>query len=260
MKMDVEIETKELVNHIKQLLNYELVKDSSYNGLQFEGKGTVRKIVTAVDACKQLFDEGKKRNADFAIVHHGMFWKGSEVTNIDGFYREKLSSMLESNMNLFALHLPLDLHPEFGNNAIIARLLGVEKVEFFSECHGNKVGAWGKLKKPQKITSLLSEIEKKIGKITTHLPFGPDRISKIAVISGGGGFGISDPEIAEEGIDLFLTGEVLHQHYFPARERNVHAVGAGHYQTEVFGVRALGEFLARKFNLKHEFIEIPTGL
>ncbi|MBF0409159.1 MAG: Nif3-like dinuclear metal center hexameric protein [Candidatus Riflebacteria bacterium] len=254
------MQVKDLVIHIKELLNYEQIKDSSYNGLQFTGSNKVKKIVSGVDASIDFLREARRRDAEFAIVHHGMFWKGGEVSFVDKYWKNKFSELISGNINLFALHLPLDLHADFGNNPILARLLGLKIIGNFCDYQGSKVGVYGEYESPKKIGDVLKDIEKKIGKISCHLNFGEKKISRVGIVSGGGGSAISDRIVCEENIDLILTGEIHHQHYFSAEERKIHAVSAGHYLTEIFGVKALGDHLAEKFNLQHEFIDLPTGL
>ena len=163
---------KDIVKFLNQLFSEVNVPDFSYNGLQFEGKEEVTKIVAGVDATIQFFEEAHKRGGNFAFVHHGLFWKGAEWSRLDKYNTRIFKSLLAADLNLFAMHLPLDAHPEVGNNAIIAKLLDAEKVAPFGLCKGNPVGFIGKLKEPVSIEDLKDRIEKKVAKINTHLDLG----------------------------------------------------------------------------------------
>lgn len=234
--------------------------DFSYNGLQFEGKEEVKKIVAGVDATVQFFEEAARRNGDFAVVHHGLFWKGQEWTRFDKYNKRIAKALLASDMNLFAMHLPLDAHPEVGNNAILCKLIGAEKYAPFGLCKGNPVGCVGKFAEPISIDELKKRIEEKVGKISTHLDFGKKMIQTVGIVSGGGWNSISDPMVYNGEVDVIFSGEIQHQGVAQYRDREIHMISAGHYATEVFGADAVGKAIAKEFNLPYEFIDLPTGL
>lgn len=251
---------KEIVSFLNELFSEVNIPDFSYNGLQFEGTDEIKKIVAGVDATVQFFDEAKKRGGDFAFVHHGLFWKGGEWSRLDRYNIKIFKSLLNANLNLFAMHLPLDAHPEVGNNAIIAKLLKAEKVAPFGMCKGNPVGFIGKFEEPISINELKSRIEKNVAKINTHLDFGKKMIQTVGIVSGGGWNSITDPAVYRGDVDVIFTGEIQHQGVTQYRDREIHLISAGHYATETFGADAVGKLIAKNFNLPYEFIDLPTGL
>ncbi|MFZ2959748.1 MAG: Nif3-like dinuclear metal center hexameric protein [Candidatus Ozemobacteraceae bacterium] len=250
----------EILAFLEETFKTSMTADVSYNGLQFPGREEVTRVVTGVDASTGFLMRAVASRADLAIVHHGLFWKGAEWRRIDRFGREQMRLLIEGELNLYGLHLPLDMHPEYGNNALLARSIGAEPEEPFSEFQGSKIGFIARFPKSVTPKALIARIEKVVGPVVCHLPFGPERISRIGVVSGGGWSGVTDPAANEGRIDALLTGEVIHQAYSLARDRNIHVFGAGHYATETFGVQAIGELLEEKFGVKHTFIDLPTGL
>ena len=251
---------KDVVKFLNQLFSEVNVPDFSYNGLQFEGKEEVTKIVAGVDATIQFFEEAHKRGGDFAFVHHGLFWKGAEWSRLDRYNIKIFKSLLATDLNLFAMHLPLDAHPEVGNNAVIAKLLDAEKVAPFGLCKGNPVGFIGRLKEPISIEELKERIEKKVAKINTHLNFGKKMVQNIGIVSGGGWNSVLDPAVYRGEVDVIFTGEIQHQGVPQYRDREIHLISAGHYATETFGANEVGKLLAKEFSLPYEFIDLPTGL
>lgn len=254
------IRRAELVQYINEVFAEQNFQDYSYNGLQFEGDEKVTKIAAGVDATVEFFNKAIASGADFAIVHHGLFWKGAEWTRLDRINQRIARTLLNSSLNLYAMHLPLDAHPEFGNNAVIARLLDASVAGPFGGTRANAVGCLARFSKPLTIEQFKKKIEKIIGPVVTHLDFGPKKISTAGIVSGGGWSAVSDPMVYDGKVDVILTGEVIHQAVAACRDREIHMISAGHYATEVFGVKALGQHLADKFNLKYEFIDLPTGL
>ncbi|NCB37326.1 MAG: Nif3-like dinuclear metal center hexameric protein [Erysipelotrichia bacterium] len=250
----------EIVKYINELFAEVNFPDYSYNGLQFEGSEKVTKIAAGVDATVEFFAEATRRGADFAVVHHGLFWKGGEWSRLDRINLKIVKSLLAGNLNLFAMHLPLDAHPQFGNNALIAGLLKARVVAPFGGSRGNAVGVLAEFAKPISVADLKKKIEKEIGPIVTHLDFGAARLRNLGIISGGGWSTVTDPMVYNGEVDAILTGEIIHQAVASCRDRQVHMISAGHYATETFGVKALGKHLADKFELAFEFIDLPTGL
>ncbi|MCL2888413.1 MAG: Nif3-like dinuclear metal center hexameric protein [Elusimicrobia bacterium] len=243
----------EIVSFINEYLKSEIIKDSSQNGLQVEGKDDVKKIVFGVSANLEFFKRAVVSGADMAIVHHGILW--SDSPRVTGVFRRRVKFLLENNINLCAWHLPLDMHEEVGNNARIAEKLGLKKLESFGEYHGVKIGFCGVLKAPLS----LKEIEDKIGfNANTIFDFGPREIRKIAVVSGGGQDMFR--AAADAHADLFITGsaEEFVQEY--ARETGVNFMAIGHYNSETFGVKALMEVVRKKFKVAVEFIDVENRL
>ncbi len=254
------VKTIDILNYLNEVFQDYQMEDYSYNGLQFEGKPKVKKIVAGVDATLEFFDAAKKSNADFAIVHHGLFWKGGEWSRLDRLNKRIFKALDEIDLNLYASHLPLDAHKEFGNNVCIARELGLTITGPFAVTKGYPIGYIAKTAKPIKLAEFKALAESKIGKIITELDFGKDTVSNIAIVSGGGGSYVKDPAIYDGKADLLLTGEIIHQQVAMCREREVNMLSLGHYATEIFGVKALTQHVAEKFKLEYEFIDLPTGL
>jgi dinuclear metal center YbgI/SA1388 family protein len=234
--------------------------DVSYNGLQCEGRRNIRHIATGVDAATPFLKAAVGMKADLAIVHHGLFWKGEEWRKLDRFNMEKVDIMLKGKLNLYGLHLPLDSHPEYGNNVRLAAQLGALPQETFYPFLGEPTGLIADLERPLSPKEMTLLLEKAIGPVLHHLDFGPARIRRIGIVSGGGWRSIQDPVVLRRHVDAVITGEVIHQAVASARELSVHVFAVGHYATETFGVKSLGEALAKKFDLKHTFLDFPTGL
>jgi len=251
---------KDIINHINELFAEVVFNDYSYNGLQFEGSEKVSKIVASVDATVEFFKEATRRGADFALVHHGLFWKGGEWTRLDRINLKIVKALIAGNLNLYAIHLPLDAHPKFGNNAIIADLLKAKVQAPFGGSRANAVGVLAKFDRPISVGDFKKRVEKAIGPVVTHLDFGAAKIQTVGIISGGGWNTVSDPLVYEGKVDAILTGEIIHQAVAACRDREIHMFSAGHYATETFGADALGRHLAKKFKLAYEFIDLPTGL
>jgi dinuclear metal center YbgI/SA1388 family protein len=251
---------QEILKYLDEIFAVSMMPDYSYNGLQFEGKEEVRKIVAGVDAHVDFFKEAGKRGADFALVHHGLFWKGGEWSKLDRINTKVVKSLLETNLNLFAMHLPLDAHPEFGNNALLAKMIGAKVAAPFGKGGENAIGYIAQLPKPVSIDDFVKTVETKVAPISTHLKFGKEKVQNIGIVSGGGGSYLASPQVYNGDIDLLLTGEVVHQNAATCRERGIHLIAAGHYNTEVCGIKEVGRLVAEKFGLEYEFIDMPTGL
>ena len=246
----------ELVAYLNEYLQIEsfLASDSSLNGLVVGGEDKkIGKIGYAVDACQASFDQAVRENVDFLLVHHGLFW-GAPLA-VTGFHYMRLATLIKHDINLYAAHLPLDAHPEIGNNIQIAKALGLEEIEAFSAYKGQTIGYKGILKEPK----TLKEIANRLGyEKTVLLPFGKEKIQMVGIVSGGASRNISDA--LSDGLDLYITGEVEHESYHVALEGGINVLGGGHYVTEIYGVRALAEHLRERFGLEAVFIANPTGL
>ncbi|GAB4283468.1 MAG: Nif3-like dinuclear metal center hexameric protein [Candidatus Rifleibacteriota bacterium] len=253
------VSRNELVKYIGEIFAEVNFPDYSYNGLQFEGKAEVKKLVAAVDGTIESFTEAARKKGDFLLVHHGIFWKGAEWTKLDRINQKIFNALAKADLNLFALHLPLDAHPVYGNNALIAKALGAKVVSPFGGCR-NPVGVLAHFAKPVKVNALKKKIEKEIGPVITHLDFGGKDVKSVGIVSGGGWSSVTDPLVYDGEVDLILTGEIIHQGVAACRDRQIHMISAGHYATEVFGVKELGKHLAEKFKLEFEFVDLPTGL
>ncbi|HEV7868669.1 MAG TPA: Nif3-like dinuclear metal center hexameric protein [Chthoniobacteraceae bacterium] len=227
---------------------------NAWNGLQMENSGAVTKIGAAVDACEPVLAEAAARGVTFLLVHHGLFWAG--VQPVVGATRRKLQLALKNDLAIYSAHLPLDVHPQFGNNALLCRALGLTKCEPFFVAKGQPIGLKTRIALP------ISEVARRLENVlecSPHLaPGGPTTTRCIGVVTGGAGGEIA--QAAAEGVDTFITGEGPHHSYTLAEELGVNLFYAGHYATETFGVKALAEHLAKRFRVPWEFIDHPTGL
>ena len=233
----------------------EFSEDESANGLQVEGSATVRKIGLAVDACEYVFREAAKKKMDFLIVHHGLIWGG--LKSVSGVVRSRIKALLDSDISLYACHLPLDWHPKYGNNSELLRLLSIRKMGEFGKYHGKNIGYWGRTAKELTLEEFTAQIDKALGTRSSSVSFGK-KVRNIGVVSGGGWFAINEAE--KYNIDTFITGEPSHSAYTLAEEMKVNLVFAGHYATETLGVKAVGQMLQKRFGIQVEFIDHPTGL
>lgn len=253
------MQLKELVCWLDEHLNLKKYSgDYSNNGLQVEGASEVRKAVFGVDACQELFDFAAERQADFVFVHHGISW-GSEPRRFDGITARRLRTLFTNNISLYAAHLPLDAHPELGNNAQIADLIGLqERVPFFEYC-GLPIGFSGTLPAAAPAAVLADFLDKKLNVFSERYGDFEDPVKKIAVVSGGGGLD-SLAECAGCGCDLLVTGEFEHVMFHPAKELGIKVLALGHYASETTGPAAVMERVRNELGLQVEFADIPTGL
>jgi dinuclear metal center YbgI/SA1388 family protein len=243
------------VAHLDGELDTASFSDASHNGLQVENSGRIRKVCCGVDASMAFFEAARERGANLLVCHHGLSW-GDSLSRITGLNYRRLVFLLQHDMALYASHLPLDAHPRMGNNAVLCKHLGLTGLKPFGMYRGRAIGFAGRLPKAVSRERLRAKIEKVCARAVTELGFGPERIRRVGVVSGGGCDAI--PEAAQAGIDLLLTGEGSLWAYNMARDMSLNVMLAGHYATEGFGVRALGEALARRFRVKAEFIDMAT--
>ncbi len=246
----------DIVNFLDDLLKVDEWEDKSNNGLQVEGKEEVEKVAFAVDACMEVFEKAKKIGADMIVVHHGLIWGG--IDYVKGIVKKRLEFLIKNDISLYAAHLPLDAHPSLGNNVQILKLFDLEPTESFGIYQGKEIGYIGTFKGSRRIEEVLSVVKEKINPNSIVLRFGSDEIRRIGVVSGRGSFALN--EAIEKEVDIFITGEIDHSVYHLAKEGKINVVFAGHYATEVFGVKALMRVLAGEFEVDVEFIDVPTGL
>jgi putative NIF3 family GTP cyclohydrolase 1 type 2 len=204
--------------------------DESSNGLQVEGRDRIKRIGVAVDACEYVFRKAVAEKVDLLFVHHGIIWGG--IKAVRGVVRKRIGMLLAADISLYVCHLPLDWHPELGNNAQILKLLSLKKMGAFGEYHDKQIGYWA-------------------------IPFS-GHVKNVGIVSGGGWSAIHDAE--RYGIDTLLTGESSHSAYTLAEDMKINLIYAGHYATETPGVQAVGRLLKKKFGFVVSFIDHPTGL
>lgn len=226
---------------------------NALNGLQVANRGTVTRIAAAVDASERAIQRAAAAGCDLLLVHHGLFWDGNRPVT-ERRYR-KLRLLLEHDIALYSAHLPLDVHPELGNNALLARGLGITLEGEFAEYRGRCVGRWGMLEVKREV--LVARLDELLGARIRVVPGGPEVVRRVGVLTGGGGSAIGDAIGA--GLDTLVTGEGAHHTYFDAEEGGLNVLFGGHYATETFGVRALAAELAHEFDLEWEFLDLPTG-
>jgi dinuclear metal center YbgI/SA1388 family protein len=233
-------------------LRPEAFSDAAINGLQVEGREEIRKVATGVSACAALFREALAWGADAVVVHHGLLWKGMDL-DIRLAHRERLKLLLAHDLNLFAWHLPLDAHPELGNNAQIAKKLGLADIEPFGAYHGTLIGMKGMLHAP--LPELLARVRGLVGEPVIHLPGGPETVRTVGVVSGG-----AQREFIQApgaGLDAYLTGEISEYNVELAAELKCHFIAAGHYRTERFGIQALTERIHSELKLEARYFDLP---
>ncbi|OGF99421.1 MAG: Nif3-like dinuclear metal center hexameric protein [Candidatus Glassbacteria bacterium GWA2_58_10] len=247
----------ELVQYLDELLEISQWEklDSSLNGLQVEGGRKVGKIAFAVDACEQTFQSSRDLGVQMLITHHGLFW--GKPLPLTGTHRARLKLLLESDISLYAAHLPLDFHPLIGHNACIARGLGLENKGPLTQESGLEIGTLARPQAPLEFSEFVRRVDSLLDTSSRSLPFGPARIDKVGIISGHGSKVLDEALSAR--IDTFLTGESSHTFYHFAREFGLNVVFAGHYATEVPGLKELAGRLEERFGLSTVFIPAPTG-
>lgn len=246
----------ELVAWLDDFLQVGSIPDwpNARNGLQVENAGEVTRVAVAVDSCEAVINAAAASHADLLIVHHGLYW-GSTIPLTGRPYR-KFSTLLASGIAVYSAHLPLDVHPEVGNNAVLARLLGIGVEEWWGEYEGRPVGVLGALDIGR--DALVARLATTLGITPKVMPFGPELCRRIGIVTGSGGSMIR--AAAAAGCDTFITGEGQHHTYFDAEELGLNVCFAGHYATETVGVKALAERIEQQFGLACSFLDHPTGL
>lgn len=249
----------ELVAHCDELLEPGRYRDFCPNGLQVPGREEVATIVSGVSAGAELFERAIAEGADVVLVHHGLFWEGTR-RSIDRPARRRLQLLFEHDVSLLAYHLPLDGHPEVGNNALLATALGCASAEPAFAQSGATIGMVGRFA-GDGIPSqeLLARVREAVGRREPLVfPAGPEPVRSIGIVSGGAASFLG--EAIDSGLDAFLTGEPAERVMLQAQEAGITLVAAGHYATETHGVRRLGDLLAERFGLRHVFVDVPNPI
>ncbi|MCL4115626.1 UNVERIFIED_CONTAM: hypothetical protein GTU68_056377 [Idotea baltica] len=250
------IELLKLVQEANSYLNINAINDYCPNGLQVEGKSLVGILISGVTASQELIDAAIAQQADAIIVHHGYFWK-NENPCILGIKRNRLKSLLEHDISLLAYHLPLDLHAVVGNNVQLARYLNISVERDMRSDDTQNIGLIGTLNKPCRTSEFASKVRNVLNRDPMVIN-GDKQVTRIAWCSGGGQNHIE--QAIDSGADLYLTGEASEKTYHIAREYNIGFIAAGHHATERYGVKALGDYLADHFAIKHQFIDCPNPI
>lgn len=239
----------ELRDYNASLLRIDLFKDHCPNGLQVEGRAEVRRIATGVTASQFVLDAAIAWGADALLVHHGYFWRNEDAT-ITGIKKRRIAELLRNDVSLLAYHLPLDAHPELGNNAQLGKLLGLDMQGRFGE---QDIACIGELAHPQTLAQFALQVERGLQRVPQVVGDSARRIQKVAWCSGGAQ-GYFEAAIAL-GADAYITGEISEQSFHLAQENSVAFIAAGHHATERLGIKALGEHLAAHFGLEHRFFD-----
>jgi dinuclear metal center YbgI/SA1388 family protein len=246
----------DILAELDGLLEPTRFEDYGANGLQVPGPTVVRTVATGVSAHAELFELAAAEHAELLIVHHGLFW-GPGPGSIDVALKRRLEILFDADIGLAAYHLPLDAHPEVGNNALLARALGAERLDPFALHRGQPIGFIASL--PGEGLSP-AELFARVHEVTAREPLafeaGPARVRRLAIVSGAGADFLADAAAA--GADALLTGEPEERTMAQARESGLHFIAAGHHATETFGIRRLGEHLGERFDVRVCFLDVPN--
>ena len=245
------VKRDEIIEYINDFLSTSEFDDLSVNGLQVEGKTEIEKIVLGVSVSERLFQAAVQQKADMVIVHHGAFWKNAPAPYIlTGMHRNRMALLIKNDINLAAYHLPLDAHSEIGNNAQIMKRLNIEPIKPV------EVGFLGRLNEPVPLEVFAETVNKELQTISQVFPFGPQHVQRVLVMSGSSS---RYYQLAlDNDVDTFLGGDMRENVVRELEEVGLNFIHAGHYNTEKFGVQALGEKLNLQFNLYCKFIDIPN--
>lgn len=245
-----------IVRFLNKGLDVKQIHDKSRNGLQVRVPKKINVIGFAVDASLETFERAKDLDVDLLIVHHGLFWKGQKDTY--GLRLRRIAYLKKHRINLYAVHLPLDLHPTYGNNITLVHMLGVENIKPFGNYGGMNIGFCGRWKKSRTLKSIASILDHRLKTKSRVLQFGKNSIRSVAIVSGGAASLLGESVVKK--FDCFITGEFGHSSYNDAKDSKQNVIISGHYATETVGVRSLIPVLKKRFGVKTIFIDLPTGM
>jgi len=241
---------------LNELLKPESIKDFCPNGLQIQGTSEIKKVITGVTATQALIDRAIAEKADAIVVHHGYFWKNESYV-IRGMKYNRIKALLDHDINLFAYHLPLDIHPVYGNNAQLAKLLNINVTGPLEPGNEQSVSIRGELDKPISGEQFANIITEKLNRECVHVAPDVDKPVKTLAWCTGGGQGFIELA-AEQGVDAFISGEISEQTTHVAREMGLHYFAAGHHATERYGAMSLADYISNELNLDCQFIDIDN--
>jgi dinuclear metal center YbgI/SA1388 family protein len=247
----------EIIAFLDDLLDSPSFDDYGPNGLQVVGAAEVSTLVTGVSAHLELFERAAAEGAQMVLCHHGILWNKQPLV-VDAQRRARLEALFAADMSLVAYHLPLDTHAEVGNNALICDALGLQRAERFGDLGGRPLGFVGRTHEPEGIprAELINRCRRAFDREPLAFEYGPDPVRAVGVVSGGGASALADA--ADLGLDAFISGEPSEPGMADARERGITFVAGGHWATETFGVRRLGELVADRFGVEHRFLALPN--
>jgi dinuclear metal center YbgI/SA1388 family protein len=248
---------EEIIGFCDELLDVVSFEDYGPIGLQVPGAPEVATVATGVSANRAFIEGAIEAEAQLAIAHHGLFWR-NEPQALSEQMAERLRTLLEARVSLAGYHLPLDAHPEIGNNALLCAGLGFERTGSFSVHGGRPIGSIGRSDEGLSADELKERVAELVGREPLTFDDGPAAIKSIGIVSGGASKAIRDA--IDLGLDAYLTGEPSEPVMADAREGGIHFFAAGHYATETFGVRRLGELIAERFGVAHRFIDVPNPI
>jgi dinuclear metal center YbgI/SA1388 family protein len=240
----------EIIAFADELLDVSSYPDYGPVGLQVEGASEVTKIACGVSASRELFERAAEARAQMVLVHHGLFWE-KDPREVGPVMRERLRALFDHDLSLVAYHLALDAHPEIGNNANVARGLGIEERQRFTEW-----GWGGRIPEPLSIADFAERVQALSGRMPLVFPYGPEELERVAILTGGAARYVA--AAVDEGYDVFLTGEAAEPTKHAAKEAGIHFVAAGHYATETSGVQALARRIADELDVEWEFVDLPN--
>jgi len=246
----------EVIGALDAYLDITGMPDASLNGLQIEGDATIERVAVAVDAAQATIDAAVTSGCELLVVHHGLFW-GPQVA-LTGVVGRRVRGAFEGGLSLYAAHLPLDAHPEVGNNVLLAQRLGGKLDGTFGEYEGVEIGTLASFDEPLDIGDVAGRLAAAGCEEPLIWSFGDGQVRRIGVVTGRGGSVLEQALAAE--VDCFITGEPVQELYHAARDHGIHCLFGGHYATETFGVRAVGDWLAERFDVQVEWVDHPTGI
>src|SRR4051794_22353875 len=256
LRMTASARISSILAALDELLEPAAFTDLGPNGLQVPGGEEVRRVVTGVSAQRKLIERAVELDAQLLLVHHGLFWD-FDPTGLSPILAERLRPLFKHDVALAAYHIPLDAHPEVGNNALLAAALGCERHEAFGDFRGRAIGRAGTFAGDGvPAADLFARVRAVTGREPLVQGAGPERVRRIGIVSGSAADALD--EAAALGLDAFMTGEPREHVMADARELGMHFIAAGHYATETFGVRALGDWLSDRFGVEHVFVDIPN--
>jgi dinuclear metal center YbgI/SA1388 family protein len=247
----------EVISYLDELLAIGDFQDYGPNGLQVPGTEEVSAVATGVSSHLELFEQASTLGAQLVVAHHGLFWD-FHPRQVTPAMKERLRVLFDNDISLAAYHLPLDAHPEVGNNALICEELGLERGEPFSEHHGRSIGFVGRSEEGVSFDELRSRCTRAFDQTPFVWDSGPETVHSVGIVSGAAASSFG--EAIALGLDAFLTGEPAEHVMADARESGTHFIAAGHYATETFGIRRIGELLSDRFGLEHHFVEVPNPI
>ena len=240
---------------LDRLLQPDRFRDYCPNGLQVEGRESIQRVVTGVTACQALIDAAIVEQADAILVHHGYFWK-NEDARVRGMKKQRLQALLHHDISLFAYHLPLDAHPELGNNVALAQVLALDIEAGMEADNPLSIGLVGRLPHSMSAEEFAEYTESRLGREVLHIGESEDEIETLAWCTGAAQGFIEQAQAL--GVDAYLSGEISEPTVHIARETGIHYFACGHHATERYGVQALGQWLAREYGIEHIFIDIDN--